>query len=290
MTTGVDLDVEALLQLRLLASSMPAMRNPPRSPFPGVALHRKRGRGLEVYDIRAWSEGDDIRHLDRNVTARTGAPHVRTFRDERERNVALIADFRESMLFGTRRALRSVVAAEVLGGLAWRIIDDGGSVALGAATGQGFRQIGRGRTVAAMTGLLHEFADVHNKALANPAATEPSLADLLAEAAGLAGNGEMIVASALDNLGDQFDTVAEHIARKRGLSVALITDAFELKPVPGNYPFRTRDGGAGRLHVTQAIPADERLMRLRRLGINFLQIESTLDAEDMMSALERFSG
>jgi len=290
MTAGVDIDVEALLQLRLLASSMQGTRKPPRSPLPGVALHRKRGRGLEVYDIRAWSEGDDIRHLDRNVTARTGAPHVRTFRDERERSVTLIADFRESMLFGTRRALRSVAAAEVLSGLAWRVIEETGSVALLAVTGNGLHQIGRARNAPAMTGLLHELADLHARALAHPAIDEPLLADVLSEAASMAPTGEIIVASALDTLGHQFDNAAEHLARKRDLSVVLITDSFEIKPGPGDYPFRTQDGGAGRLHVARTIPPDDRLARLRRLGVSFLQLESTLDAESMMLALERFDG
>jgi len=295
MTAGVDLDVEALLQLRLLASSIQGTRKPPRSPLPGVALHRQRGRGLEVYDIRAWSEGDDLRHLDRNVTARTGTPHVRTFRDERERNITLIADFRESMLFGTRRALRSVAAAEVLSGLAWRVIEDAGSVALLAATGEGLQQIGRARNAPEMTGLLHELADVHAKALAYPASGEPPLSDILSEAASLAGKGEITLASALDTPGAQFDSVAEHLARRRGLSIVLIADSFEIKPGPGDYPFQTQDGNAGRLHITRgdiarAIPADDRLARLRRLGVDFLKLESTLDAEAMMAALERFNG
>ncbi|TXM93858.1 DUF58 domain-containing protein, partial [Methylobacterium sp. WL122] len=62
-------------------------------------------------------EGDDRRHIDRNATARTGILHVRTHHDERDRAVVLLADFRPSMLFGTRRALRSVAAAEALASL-----------------------------------------------------------------------------------------------------------------------------------------------------------------------------
>ncbi|WP_158808463.1 DUF58 domain-containing protein, partial [Beijerinckia sp. L45] len=128
MVAGVDLDVDALLRLRHLAARMRDPRTLPRSPMPGDIIHRRRGRGLEVHDIRVWSEGDDIRHLDHNATARTGVPHTRTYLDERERTVLLIADFRPSMLFGTRRALRSVAAAETVALLGWRAIARGGRV------------------------------------------------------------------------------------------------------------------------------------------------------------------
>jgi hypothetical protein len=231
-----------------------------------------------------------MRHLDRNVTARTGVPHVRTFRDEREPSVTLIADFRESMLFGTSRALRSVAAAETIAGLGWRVIEEAGSVSLLVITGHGLQMIGRARSAPAMTGLLHELASVHHEALGRPVSAEPPLADLLAEAAGLAGGGEIIVSSALDTPGAKFDGVAEHLARKRGLSVILVTDSFEIRPNPGKYPFRVEDGSTGRLHISRTIPSDDRPARLRRLGVGILQLESTLGAEAMMIALERFSG
>jgi uncharacterized protein (DUF58 family) len=65
-------------------------------------------------NIRIFSEGGDIRHLDHNTTARTGVPHVRTFRDEREKSVLLLADFRAPMLWRTRRVFRSVAATGFL--------------------------------------------------------------------------------------------------------------------------------------------------------------------------------
>lgn len=141
---GVDLDIDALLHLRRLAYRMRSPRAPPRSTLPGGIAHKRRGRGLEAHDIRQWSDGDDIRHLDRNVTARTGIPHVRSFHDEREPAILLVADFRPSMLFGTRRRLRSVAAAEALAMLGWRAISDGGRVALAAATPAGAQFFAKG--------------------------------------------------------------------------------------------------------------------------------------------------
>jgi uncharacterized protein (DUF58 family) len=186
-SAGTEIDVDALLRLRYAAASRRTGRRPTRSVAPGPILHRQRGRGLEIYDIRAWSDGDDIRHLDPNVTARTGAPHVRTFRDEREHAAMLVVDLRNSMMFGTRRAFRSVVAAEAVAVLAWRSIERGGSITLFAATPTGGRLLGRARGVAAMTSLMGELASAHRAIAAQPLRPDPPLAALLAEADGQAG-------------------------------------------------------------------------------------------------------
>ena len=103
---GATIDAERLLALRHLVR---AGRAEPRAltALQGGFVVRRRGRGLEVDDIRVYAEGDDPRHLDRNTTARTGVPHTRTFRDERERTLVLMVDLRPSMLWGTLRAVEA---------------------------------------------------------------------------------------------------------------------------------------------------------------------------------------
>ncbi len=287
---GVDLDVESLLRLRALAASMRFGRKPPRSPLPGAVLHRRRGRGLELYDIRAWSEGDDMRHLDRNVTARMGTPHVRSFRDERERSVMLVVDLRPSMMFGTRRAVRSVAAAEAVMMFAWRVVEEEGSVGLLAATADGPRFLGRARGARAMFSAIGELAGAHREALASTATRDPLLAAILTEAEGLAGSGSIFVATGLDAPGDGFDEIAERLSRKRDLSIALIADRFEIDAPRGAYPFRTNEADAGWLRVAQGVAPDLRLARLRRLGVNFMRIDAALGTEEIASALERLDG
>src|SRR3954454_20368782 len=132
---GVSIDTEALLRLRHLVAQARSLRADRTTALPGPIVTRRRGRGSEPDDIRLWSHGDDIRHIDRNTTARTGVPHVRTFRSEQELTTLLIADFRAPMLFGPRRAFRSVAAAEILGLAGWRAVGIGGKVALLAVGG-----------------------------------------------------------------------------------------------------------------------------------------------------------
>jgi uncharacterized protein (DUF58 family) len=72
--------------------------------------------------------GDDIRHMDWRVTARTRKPHVRVYSEERDRPVLLVIDQRQNMFFGSRRAMKSVVAAEVSALTAWRVLQAGDRV------------------------------------------------------------------------------------------------------------------------------------------------------------------
>lgn len=72
-----------------------------------------RGQGLSFREVRAYLPGDDIRWIDWNVSARTNEPHVKVFVEEREMTVMLVVDASRSSLWGTRRASKSQVAAEV---------------------------------------------------------------------------------------------------------------------------------------------------------------------------------
>lgn len=78
-----------------------------------------RGRGIEFEEVRAYQAGDDIRSIDWRVTARSGKPHTKLFREERERPFILLVDQSLSMFFGSRSCCKSVTAAHVAALLAW---------------------------------------------------------------------------------------------------------------------------------------------------------------------------
>lgn len=61
---------------------------------------RFKGQGMEFEEVREYSQGDDVRHIDWNVSARAGRPYVKTFREERELCVNLLVDVSGSMRFG----------------------------------------------------------------------------------------------------------------------------------------------------------------------------------------------
>jgi uncharacterized protein (DUF58 family) len=68
---------------------------------------------MEFMEVREYSPGDDIRTIDWNVTARTGAPHVKRFSEERELTVIFLVDVSGSQIFGSGSRSKSELAAEV---------------------------------------------------------------------------------------------------------------------------------------------------------------------------------
>jgi len=67
----------------------------------GSYLSTFKGRGIEFTEVREYVEGDDVRAIDWNVTARMGAPFIKTFVEERDLTVMLAVDLSGSMGFGT---------------------------------------------------------------------------------------------------------------------------------------------------------------------------------------------
>jgi uncharacterized protein (DUF58 family) len=59
-----------------------------------------RGTGTDFAGLREYSEGDDARHIDWNVTARLNEPQLRLFNEDRELMVWLVLDRSASMTVG----------------------------------------------------------------------------------------------------------------------------------------------------------------------------------------------
>ena len=128
-TPGVYADRDELMRLRFKASGFSFLpRQPIHSVLSGRHASRLRGRGLNFEELRGYLRGDDPRHIDWKVTARTGEPHVRVYTEEKDRTVWLLVDQRITMFFGSRRRMKSVVAAEAAAVAAWRVLAQGDRV------------------------------------------------------------------------------------------------------------------------------------------------------------------
>jgi uncharacterized protein (DUF58 family) len=290
--TGIHLSGEALMGLRHLARRGAAPATRTLAGLPGGIVTKRRGRGSEPEDVRLWSEGDDRRFIDRNATARTGQLHVRTHHDERDRAVVLLADFRPSMLFGTRRALRSVAAAEALALLGWRVAADGGRVGLAVATAGAptvLRPSGGERAMIAVTGAL---AQAHAGALeaAGVAGSDAPLEPILGLARSLLpSGGHLVIASALDTPGPGFDATLTLLAERVAIRLILVSDAFERIRPPGFYPFALADGRRGTAlpAVLPGETAEARLADYARRGIAGVRLDVEAGPEAYAPLMER---
>lgn len=103
-------------------------RQPTTSILNGQHASKIKGRGLNFEELRHYAKGDDVRTIDWKVTARTGAPYVRVYTEERDRPVLLLVDQRMSMFFGSTHVMKSVTAAEAAALAAFRVRDKGDRV------------------------------------------------------------------------------------------------------------------------------------------------------------------
>ena len=98
--------------------------------FSGEYHSTFKGQGMEFEEVREYFPGDDIRLIDWNVTARTGFPHIKKFREERELSVVILVDASSSGRFGTRDRFKSETAAELAALFAFSAIKNNDKVGM----------------------------------------------------------------------------------------------------------------------------------------------------------------
>ncbi|ASQ44705.1 DUF58 domain-containing protein [Legionella clemsonensis] len=127
MSDGITANLEELLAFKRYAQKI-NQKPETNAAYAGNHTSKSRGRGMDFAEVRNYQAGDEIRHMEWRVTARTGRAHVKLYQEERERPVVLLCDFNPSMYFGTRLAFKSVVAARLAAMIAWTAMKQGDKV------------------------------------------------------------------------------------------------------------------------------------------------------------------
>ncbi len=129
LNSATHVTTAELIGLQQTARKLKLARNlPATASTTGSHRSRFRGRGMDYSESRIYQPGDDIRGMDWRVTARAGKPHVKVYEEERERPVELLLDFGPTLFFGSRKALKSVVAARIATLLGWAAVRNGDRV------------------------------------------------------------------------------------------------------------------------------------------------------------------
>lgn len=92
--------------------------NSPAGKMSGRWTSAFRGQGMLFEAVREYLPGDEARHIDWSVTARTGKPHLKLFREERQQQLVIAVDDSASMQFGTRGTFKNAQAAHIAAMLA----------------------------------------------------------------------------------------------------------------------------------------------------------------------------
>lgn len=284
MTDGIVPTLTELVALRGAVGRRFAARQG-RFGTSGHARSPLRGRGMEYAESREYSPGDDARHIDWRLTARTGRAHTKLFQAERERLTLILADTSPALFFGTRVRFKSVQAARVGAVAAWAAVRDGDRVAAvsaipgepPAAPGPGTRgalrvidALARWYAQAPVAHAGLELALDHARRLLRPGSRLLVLGD----------------AASIANVADARWLA---FAREHEVVVLLMTDPLETEPPHTPVPFAT-DGHRTELdfsihRVRQgwrqafALPVETLLRRLPQQGVQ-VQAVSTVDASE----------
>ncbi len=89
-----------------------------------------KGTGLSFEEVREYQPGDDVRSIDWNVTARTGAAFIKRYVEERELTLVIAADVSASQRFGTQMQPKRAVAAELAALVAFCAVSNNDRVGL----------------------------------------------------------------------------------------------------------------------------------------------------------------
>lgn len=119
-TEGIVTHLAELIELRQRIREVPIFSTPQRrSLLVGLHHSRLRGRGVDFDQVRVYQPGDDVRHIDWRVTARTREPHTKLFHEERERPIYLLIEQSQRLFFGTQLQFKSVLVAHAAALIGW---------------------------------------------------------------------------------------------------------------------------------------------------------------------------
>ena len=240
VSSGVKILTDNLVTLRPLANLLPIHKQKKvLNEMAGIHTSSLRGRGVDFSEVRSYQPGDDIRAMDWRVTARNQKPHIKLFREERERPVMIVCDLRSSMFFGTQYAFKSVLAADLVSLFSWSALNNGDRI--GALLFDNNREIdirpkpGRKQVMH----VLHELAEF-NQQQTQPTSTSSisRLADMCRHTRRVARPGSTIY---FISDWQDFDQDCEHqlhqINKHNDIVALNIFDAFEKNILPlGSYP------------------------------------------------------
>ena len=83
-----------------------------------------QGEGYDFIELREYMQGDDIRHIDWNITAKMQTLYIKIFRQERELNVVLASVLNGSVYFGSKKFKQEIIA-EINALLGFSVVKNG---------------------------------------------------------------------------------------------------------------------------------------------------------------------
>ncbi|GAB1408796.1 DUF58 domain-containing protein [Thermomonas brevis] len=292
MSEGIVPTLRELIGLRALVQGRRGARHG-RHGMQGHALSNQRGRGMEYAESREYAAGDDARHIDWRLTARSGKAHTKLFQAERERLTLVVADTAPALYFGTRSRFKSVQAARAGALAAWLAVRDGDRIAA-------LRGALREPPVPAASGPRGALRvlDALVRWYAQPPEDDAGLQVALEHARRLLRPGSRLVVLADPaSVAAVPQTLWPALALHADMSVLLLVDPVEIEPPAATLPFRLADGARlllgldaqavrGRWHRAFAAQVEAAVSLLQRHGVRAIVLATDAPSDAWLPRLD----
>ncbi|CAG4969878.1 DUF58 domain-containing protein [Novilysobacter luteus] len=292
MSDGITPTLAELVGLRALAGGRRQARLG-RHGTAGQALSPLRGRGMEYAESREYIAGDDARHIDWRLTARSGRAHTKLYQAERERLTLVVADTAASLYFGTRTRFKSVQAARAGAIAAWAAARDGDRIAALRGSSREAPVTPAGGQRGALRVL-----DALTRWYTAPPADDDGLGVALDHARRLLRPGSrLVVLAEPQSVAELPERAWPVLAQHHEVVVLLMTDPLELAPPAAVLPFYSggkrvevdleHQGQRQRWHAEFAAPVQHLLDSLPSRGVRAMALSTDAPSESWLPLLGR---
>lgn len=278
--------------LRLQARSLLKGRANGSSPLSGEQRSLYRGIGMELEELRAYQQGDDVRHIAWRASARSNLPVTKVFRAERQQRVLLLLEQHPGMGFATRGELKATCAARVTALLTFAVLTQRGEVGALIAQQQlhHFDYSNRPDQGLALIGTASAAPTQHSQTI--------SIAELLTQAQRLSRRGDTVfIISDFSRWDESLTALLLQLSESRQLTAIQVIDNGE-QTLPALGKLRLRSPFSGeeaiidssnatlRQHYAAAMAQrqEEVTALLQRCGVRHLRLHSDDDVFKMLAA------
>lgn len=208
---------------------------------------RFKGHGIQFSEHRVYLPGDDVRHIDWKVSARSKEPLLKKYEEERELTVFLVVDLSNSFAFGSSKATKHEMAAEIAAILAYAASRTGDRVGVLLFSGEVIEIIPPKR------GKLH-VQRIIRELLTDHPGTKPgtALADAL-QATGKIMKHSGVIFVMSDFLAENYEIALKRLSRKHDVVCLWMNDVRESEVPPiGTMRFKDPETGVEQVVDTRS--------------------------------------
>ncbi len=254
-----------------------------------------RGYGLDLADLREYLYGDDVRHIDWNVTARLQTPYIREYHEDREITAWFLLDLSPSIDFGSHEVRKRTVSEGFVAALG-RLLTRHGNRVGAMLYGSGVESV-----IPAGSGRRHVLTILHAMGAprAAPMARRTDLSDLLRSAAHMIHRRSLVFVVSDFFSEPGWERLLATLAQRHEIVAVRLYDPLESElPDLGLIPFRdaetgeqvlvdTHDPGFRARFATAAARREDALRAgFAQSGVDVLELST---GDDLVDSIVRFT-